>query len=423
MNVTVHPGRLSGEVRVPASKSAAHRALIAAALADGLTTVHIDTLNNDIEATIDCLMALGALIDYNPRKGLLIVRPIEGAPGLSRTIEGLSNKAMSHVDYADTLELDCGESGSTLRFLMPVAAALGAKARFVGHGRLPKRPNKALADALRAHGARVDSDTLPMELSGGLTGGVWTLPGDVSSQYVTGLLFALPLLKEDSEIRLTTALQSANYVDMTLETLRDFGIEVIPTETGWIIPGRQAYRSPEDVFVEGDWSAAAFWLAANAMGSEIDVTGVSRRSVQGDRAVEDLLGRPEIDATHVPDLVPALAAAAATLPQRTVITGAARLRLKESDRLKAVADMISALGGQVAIIGDGLIVDGDRPLHGGTVDGVNDHRIVMAAAILATRADGPVTISDAQAVSKSYPDFFDHFQALGGSVDVESAGR
>ena len=170
VNVIIHPGRLSGTVRVPASKSAAHRALIAAALADGLTTLHIDALNDDIEATMDCLMALGALIDCDERRGLLIVRPIEGAPGLRRTLAGLGGKAASHVDYSDTLELDCGESGSTLRFLLPVACALGAKARFVGRGRLPRRPNQALADALRAHGAAIDADTLPMNVAGGLRG-------------------------------------------------------------------------------------------------------------------------------------------------------------------------------------------------------------------------------------------------------------
>lgn len=423
MNIVIHPGRLSGAVRVPASKSAAHRALIAAALSDGLTTVHIDALNDDIEATLDCLTALGALIDCDERRGLLIVRPIDGAPGLNRHLEALAGKASSHVDYEDTLDLDCGESGSTLRFLLPVACALGARARFTGRGRLPERPNRALTEALRAHGAAIDADTLPMNVAGGLAGGLWTLPGNVSSQYVTGLLFALPLLREDSMIRLTTPLQSAGYVDMTLGTLQDFGIEVIPAENGWRVPGNQAYRSPEDVFVEGDWSAAAFWLAANAMGSDIDVTGVSRRTAQGDKAIEALLGRPEIDASNVPDLVPALAAAAAVLPQQTVITGAARLRLKESDRLRAVADMLTALGGAVEITPDGLVIDGGKPLRGGTVDGFGDHRIVMAASILATRADAPVTITEAQAVSKSYPDFFKHFQALGGSVDVQPAGR
>lgn len=417
MNITVYPGKLSGSVKVPPSKSIAHRALIAAALADGLTTIHLSGLNDDIEATIDALMSLGAMIDYDPRKGKLIVRPIEAAPNLQRVLEGLSGKAMAHVDYAQRLTLDCGESGSTLRFLLPVACALGVRAEFIGHGRLPERPNAPLTKVLREHGAAIDSDTLPMNISGSLRGGRWELPGNVSSQYITGLLLALPLLKEDSEILLTTPLQSASYVDMTLDALRDFGIVVEGLENGWRVPGNQQYRSPEDVYIEGDWSAAAFWCAANAMGSAIDIEGVSHRSSQGDRAIEALLGKATIDAENVPDLVPALAAAAATLPQRTIITGAARLRLKESDRLKAVADMINALGGHVAVTEDGLIIDGGE-IHGGTVDGCNDHRIIMAATILATRAEGPVTITGAEAVAKSYPDFFEHFMALGGKCDV-----
>ena len=417
MNITIHPGRLRGAVRVPASKSAAHRALIAAALADGLTTLHLNALNDDIEATIDALMALGAMIDYDPRRGLLAVRPIESAPNLSRTLECLSGKAAAGMDYSRVLDIDCGESGSTLRFLLPVACALGVKARFTGHGRLPQRPNGALVSALRAHGAAIDADTLPMRADGPLNGGVWRLPGDVSSQYVTGLLFALPLLQAYSEIALTTPLQSAGYVDMTLETLSDFGIRAEAAGAGWRVPGGQAYRSPEDVYVEGDWSAAAFWHAANALGSEIDVEGVSRRTAQGDRAVVDLLGQPVIDAAQVPDLVPALAATAAALDQRTVITGAARLRLKESDRLAAVSDMIRALGGRAAATDDGLVIDGG-PIRGGTVDGRSDHRIVMAAAILATVAEGPVTVTASEAVAKSYPEFFEHFAALGGKADV-----
>ena len=415
MNITIYPGKLSGAVKAPPSKSMAHRALIAAALADGLTTLHLSGLNDDIEATIGALMGLGAMIDHDPRKGRLVVRPIEGAPGLKRVLAGLSGKAAAHVDYEDTLALDCGESGSTLRFLLPVACALGVRAVFSGHGRLPERPNAPLTHALRAHGAAIDSDVLPMHVSGGLQGGRWELPGNVSSQYITGLLLALPLLPEDSEITLTTPLQSASYVDMTLDVLRDFGIRVERLEDGYRVPGNQVFRSPEDVYIEGDWSAAAFWCAANAMGSRIDIEGVSRRSAQGDRAIEALLGQAKIDAENVPDLVPALAACAATLPRRTVITGAARLRLKESDRLRAVSDMVNALGGHAEATGDGLIIEGG-PIHGGTVNGFGDHRIVMAAAILAAHASGPVTITGAEAVAKSYPDFFEHFAALGGKV-------
>ena len=404
MNVVITPSPLSGAVRVPASKSAAHRLLISAALADGPTRIAIGSTNRDIEATAACLRALGAGIEAEGET--LTVSPIAGVPAKAT--------------------LDCGESGSTLRFLLPVTAALGAQVTFTGHGRLPQRPNAPLVTALRAHGATIDDDLLPMTVSGPLTSGLWTLPGDVSSQYVTGLLFALPLLDGDSAIRLTTPLASAAYVDMTLQALRRFGIAVEATESDWRIPGGQRYRTPGEVVVEGDWSAAAFWLAANALGASVDVKGLDPDSAQGDRAVTALLGLDTIDATHVPDLVPALAVAAASRPTRTVVTGAARLRLKESDRLQSVADMLAALGHGVAVTPDGLIIDGgppqpcEAPVR--TVDGANDHRIVMAAAVAAAHADRPVRVTGAQAVEKSYPDFFRDFEALGGNAHVEHAG-
>jgi len=401
VNIVITPSPLSGAVRVPASKSAAHRLLIAAALADGSTRVSISAMNRDIEATAACLRAMGAGIEA----------------------EGEALKISSISDIPSEITLDCGESGSTLRFLLPVVAALGTQATFIGHGRLPQRPNAPLVAALRAHGAVIDSDLLPMTVCGPLTGGLWTLPGDVSSQYVTGLLFALPLLDGDSVIRLTTPLASAAYVDMTLQALRQFGIGIEATSDGWRIPGRQRYRTPGEVIVEGDWSAAAFWLAANALGAQIDVKGLDPDSVQGDRAVASLLGQTAIDATHVPDLVPALAVAAASRPMRTVITGAARLRLKESDRLQSVADMLAALGHGVTVMPDGLIIDGGPPQPCAvpirTVDGANDHRIVMAAAVAAAHADRPVRITGAQAVEKSYPRFFSDFEALGGKAHVE----
>lgn len=404
MNIVITPSPLSGAVRVPASKSAAHRLLIAAALADGPTRIAISAMNRDIEATAACLRALGAGIEA----------------------EGETLKVSPVADIPSEVTLDCGESGSTLRFLLPVAAALGAQATFIGHGRLPQRPNAPLAEALRAHGAVIDNDLLPMTVSGPLTGGLWTLPGDVSSQYVTGLLFALPLLDGDSAIRLTTPLTSATYVDMTLQALRQFGIRIEAMADGWRIPGHQRYRTPGEVVVEGDWSAAAFWLAANALGASIDVKGLDPDSVQGDKAVALLLGKDTIDATHVPDLVPALAVAAASRPVRTVVTGAARLRLKESDRLQSVADLLGALGHGATVTPDGLIIDGGLPKHCAapirTVDGANDHRIVMAAAVAAAYADKPVRVTDAQAVEKSYPDFFRDFAALGGNAHVEYAG-
>ena len=404
MNIVITPSKLAGIVAIPASKSVAHRLLICAALADGPTRVVIGQTNRDIDATADCLRALGASIE---RQGDgFLVAPIQNAS--------------AHA------ELDCGESGSTLRFLLPVAAALGRPTRFTGHGRLPQRPNAPLVSALRAHGAAIDADLLPMNVAGPLTCGRWALPGNVSSQYITGLLFALPLLDGDSEITLTTKLESAAYVDLTLDALRRFGISVQPTESGWRIPGGQRYHSPGKIAVEGDWSSAAFWLAANALGADIKVEGLREDSVQGDRAVARLLDRASIDVSNVPDLVPALAVAAVALPQTTVVTGAERLRLKESDRLATVAALLEALGHGVEVTADGLVIRGGAPRPCAeairTVDGANDHRIVMAAAVAAASADRPVRVTGAEAVEKSYPDFFRDFRALGGKADVEHVG-
>ena len=400
MNAIIRPHRLQGRVEIPSSKSCAHRLLIAAALADAPTEVRVNALNNDILATADCLRSLGA--DIERTDAGFLVRPIEAIGPEMRT-------------------LNCGESGSTLRFMLPVAAALGANCTFIGAGRLPERPNRILTDALNAHGARTDNDLLPMRLSGRLSGGAYPIAGNVSSQYITGLLLALPMCEADSEIVLTTRLESAAYIDITLEALSSFGIRVDRTERGWRIPGGQRYRSPGSVAAEGDWSGAAFWLAANRIGSSIECLGLNDCSAQGDRVIVDMLGRlgGEIDVSDTPDLVPALAVAAAAHPGTTRITGAARLRIKESDRLRTVADLLRALGGSVDELDDGLIIRGGRPFSGGTVYGFNDHRIVMAAAVAATVAEGSVTITDAQAVNKSYPSFFDAFNALGGLAHVE----
>ena len=400
MIATVHPHLLRGRVEIPSSKSYAHRLLIAAALSDAPTEVRMNALNNDIIATADCLRALGAKIDRTDAG--FLVHPIQAAPDGEHT-------------------LFCGESGSTLRFMIPVAAALGARCTFTGAGRLPERPNRILTDALNAHGVHADSDLLPMRLSGRLTGGAYPIAGNVSSQYITGLLLALPLCAQDSQIILTTHLESAAYIDITLETLTPFGIRIERTKSGWRIPGGQHYRSPKSINAEGDWSGAAFWCAANRLGGEVECLGLNHRSVQGDRAILEMLNQlgGEIDVSGTPDLVPALAVAAAAHPGVTRITGAGRLRIKESDRLRTVADMLRALGGQVDELDDGLVIHGGAPLRGGTVDGCNDHRIVMAAAIAGTVAQGPVHITDAQAVSKSYPAFFNAFNALGGLSNVE----
>ena len=403
MRVTVHPGMLSGVVQAPPSKSHAHRLLICAALADGETVLEGAGTSRDIEATARCLNALGAQIA--PEGSALRVRPIRTAR------RGAA--------------LDCGESGSTLRFLLPLAALLDCDATLTGQGRLPQRPNGPLIEAMRAHGARFAGQGLPLTVSGGLRGGEYHLPGDVSSQYFTGLLLALPLLKEDSALIADTPLESTPYIDLTLDAMRAFGVTAQKRENGFFIPGRQRYVSPESLRVEGDWSGAAFWLAANALGSDVRVEGLNPASAQGDRAAQTLF-RPEslgcVDVRDVPDLMPALAVVMAAVPGAHRITGAARLRIKESDRLQAMAKVLRALGGDVEELPDGLHIAG-HALKGGKVDGFGDHRVVMSAAVLATACENPVTIVGAEAADKSYPGFFADFAALGGKIDVEHTGK
>lgn len=402
MKVILSPGRLHGALNAIPSKSAAHRLLICAALADAPTTLKLGVSNKDIDATIACLRALGAGIAW--QGDTLTVTPITPT---------------------STPLLDCGESGSTLRFLLPVAAALGCDASFQGAGRLPERPIGELLLALQTHGVKASAPKLPLTLTDKLQSGAYTLPGNISSQYITGLLLALPLLEGDSTLHLTTALESAAYVDITLAALRRFGILLEPVPSGWRVPGGQVYRSPGTLTVEGDWSNAAFFLTANALGSDVELHGLDPASPQGDKAITAVLNaftenapQPRvIDLRPIPDLLPALAVVAALTPGQTHFTGGERLRLKESDRLASTAAMLNGLGGSVEILPDGLLVHGSQ-LCGGEVDGANDHRIVMAAAIAATRCTGSVTILGAEAVHKSYPNFFNDLAMLGGDVHV-----
>ena len=419
MNIAVQPGPLRGRVEIPASKSVAHRAMIAAALADRPTQIVLNAVNDDLTVTAACLNALGAACERTDFGYRIVPAAQEkNACGAAENASG----ATDLCEIASSPTLDCGESGSTLRFLLPVAAALGREARFVGHGRLPERPHDVLLDAMAEHGAAADARRLPLQLHGRLRGGTFALPGNVSSQYITGLLMALPLCAGDSVIRLTTRLESAPYVDLTLRALADFGIRAETLPDGWRIPGGQRYHSPGRVVVEGDWSGTAFWLAANVLGSRVECGNLDEASAQGDREIRPLLNRlgSEIDVSECPDLLPALAVAAAGFPGRTALVGAARLRLKESDRLASVAALLRALGCAVDEGAESLTIHGGAPLTGGTVDGCGDHRIVMAAAVAATAASSPVTILGAQAVAKSYPDFFRDFEALGGNLIVQS---
>lgn len=385
MNVIITPGRLFGSITPPPSKSQAHRVVIAAALA-GMGCDRLPAgLSQDIDATMNCMAALAAAGKELPR-------------------------------------LDCGESGSTLRFLIPVALAVAGGGVFTGRGRLMERPQQPYFGLFEEKGIFYEQKDGALTVKGELKAGVYRLPGNVSSQFVTGLLYALPLLQEDSEIVLTTPLESEGYVDMTLEVLERFGIKVLRRENGWGVPGRQRYRG-RNADVEPDWSQAAFWYAAAALGSEVTVQGMNEVSKQGDRVIAAQLrrltdpGDVVLDVSQCPDLVPALAAMAAVRQGTTHITNAARLRIKESDRLAAVTRALSALGGDVTELADGLVIVGRDGLAGGVeVDSCNDHRIAMMAAVAAVRCERPVTVLDAQCVAKSYPGFWEDYEKLGGKI-------
>ncbi|MBP3307429.1 MAG: 3-phosphoshikimate 1-carboxyvinyltransferase [Anaerotignum sp.] len=421
MNVKIGKSPLhKGQVRIISSKSDGHRSLIAAALAEEESVLFVDGWSDDLEATVRCLEGLGAEI-YKEPSGIEVV-PIPG---------NLEKEAV----------LDCGESGSTLRFLLPVAAALGRHTIFDGKGRLPERPIGVLLEELAKHGCTVNSDKLPLELEGKLQAGVYTLPGNISSQFITGLLFALPLLEGDSEIVLTTAVESRGYIDMTLKTLKIFGVAVEETENGWKIPGGQTFEGPRMRFTEGDWSNAAFWLTAGAIKGSIGCQGLDMESAQGDRAIVSLLEEfgaetkmilnqitvtnkemkgIRIDASQIPDLVPILCIAGAAAEGTTEITNAGRLRMKESDRLAVMAECLQKIGVEVEEREDGLVITGGcNPPEGEIIiDSHNDHRIVMAMAIAAVSLGVDITIEHADAVNKSYPSFFAELTKLGGVVDV-----
>ena len=404
MDIRISPSRLSGRVSIPASKSCAHRAIICAALADGVSHISGVTFSKDIEATINAMTALGASFSID---------------GSNITVTGIS----SIPAFAD---IDCNESGSTLRFVIPIAAALGADSIFRGQGRLPERPIDIYKRELGKNGIKFMTETMPYNISGKLSGGIFEIEGNVSSQFITGLLFALPLCEKDSEIVLTSRLESRPYVDITLDILARFGIIITESENGFIIRGGQKY-SPHDEKVEGDYSQAAFFYVANALGSDITIDNLSPDSVQGDKRIKDVIAESvrsgdiygfSADCSDIPDLVPILSVLGAYGKEKSVIYNAERLRIKESDRLAACADMLGRLGADITVTDDGLIMKPVNGLHGGEVSSFGDHRIVMSAAIAALRCSGDVIIHGAEAVEKSYPDFFRDYTLLGGNANV-----
>lgn len=392
---------LGGEIIVPPSKSVSHRAIFCSLLAGGEISVSPIIDSNDMKAS------LGVIEEIKKDK--------------------------------ERYTIDCIESGSTLRFAIPIVAALGKSAVFIGSGRLPERPIGDFLELLPQHGVECVSDGgLPLKISGQLQSGEFEIAGNTSSQYITGLLLALPILDGDSKIVLTTELQSKPYVDMTIKVMDDFDVKIEETDYGYFVKGNQKYKKT-DYSVESDWSQAAFFMEAAAIGANINLKGLKQDSTQGDKAVVDEMKKfgatvdlkddvyccksgelvaTEIDAKNIPDMVPALAVVAAFAKGKTVIKGAERLRIKESDRIESIVYNLKEMGADVTETPDGMVICGGAKLHSADFKGFNDHRIVMAFTVAALNLDGESTIDDAESINKSYPDFFKDIKKLGGKVDV-----
>ena len=394
MDITIYPAKLQGELKAIPSKSHAHRLLICAAFSDAPTTIDCAETSDDIEATVRCLNALGA--------------------NISRTGSGYHVLPVQIIPQS--VVLDCGESGSTLRFMLPIICALGIDATIIMSGRLPYRPLTPLWDELSRMGcklSRLNDNTI--HTCGKLRPGVYKIAGNISSQFISGLLFALSIMEGDSRIEIAGRLESAPYVAMTCDALSRFGVK----SEDYHVHGSLPFHSPGKVYVEGDWSNSAFFLVANALGNNVTVRNLSYDSCQGDRVIADILksysNSPVISMKDIPDLMPILAVYFAS-HGGAVFTDITRLRWKESDRVDSVVNMLYAFGIETSIAENALTVSGSN-FTAGTIDACNDHRIAMSAAIAATTADGPVTILGAECVAKSYPSFWEEYKRLGGKYE------
>ena len=417
MTVTVNTDALSGVIPAIPSKSYAHRMMICAAFSEEPSRIFCTSGSEDILATIRCLNAMGASITYED--GVIEVIPV------------------NRTALPSSASMDCGESGSTLRFLLPVACALGIDGEFVMHGRLSQRPLSPLYEELIRHGAVLaQQGTQPFLISGRLSDPDFSIAANVSSQFISGLLFALPLMGGGT-IRMTGEIQSGSYLDITVECMRLAGIDVTLQGDTYHVQG--TYRMPAESTVQGDWSNAAFWLCAGAIGPQaVTVTGLNLHSAQGDRKILDVLERfgagiqkaedsvtvsPEklsgivLDASDIPDLVPVITAVACRAAGETRIEHAGRLRIKESDRIQSVCALLNAFGADYTEKPDGMIIRGGKPLHGATVSSCNDHRIAMTAAVMSLLTDSAITIEQAESVNKSYPSFYQDYRRLGGQEE------
>ncbi len=428
--IRIIPTKLNGSVHAPSSKSMGHREIICAGLAEGTSVVDNISMSKDIEATCRCLRALGVTVED-------VASKFAGRSALKITGTGKLVAAQAGAD--------CGESGSTLRFFIPLGALLNEPFMFSGHGKLVSRPMQAYYDIFDKQGlsyATTDGQ-LPLTVNGFLTAGLYRLPGNVSSQYVSGLLFALPLLEQDSGIEITQDLESSAYVDMTLSCLAKYGIEIINENNAhrrYLVRGGQKYKAL-DSNVEGDWSQAAFWTVGGSLGEAVTCCGLEQTSLQGDKAVVEIMQQMAakisvqedavltenvvtqatvIDAANCPDIIPVLTVLAAVSEGRTEIINAGRLRIKECDRLAAITSELNKLGADIEELAEGLIINGKpEGLRGGAeVDAWNDHRIAMSLAVAAQKCAEPFVLTGAKSVQKSYPEFWQDYAKVGGKFEV-----
>lgn len=433
-NLKIYPGKLSGEVKIPPSKSMAHRAVICAALGDGVSKVTNIDYSDDIIATIEAMSSLGAKI--TKKEDYLEVCGINSP----------ENIKVNSVKEQRTI--DCNESGSTLRFLVPIAALFDGVNRFVGRGNLGKRPLDTYYKIFDEQGIKYSykDGILDLKTEGKLKAGEFKMEGNISSQFITGLLFTLPLLDGDSKIVITTEMESKGYIDLTLRAIKDFGVEIINNNyEEFIIKGNQIYKSI-DYRVEGDYSQAAFFFCADALSSNIVLNDLKLDSLQGDKEVIDILQRmglelnnkdngligsaslglksTVIDGSQCPDIIPVVSLVAALSEGTTEIINAGRLRIKECDRLAAVTSELNKLGAKIIEKEEGLIIEGVKDLKGNVeVWSHKDHRIAMTMAIASTMCKEPIILKDYECVSKSYPQFWDDFKNLGGVFDEWNVGE
>lgn len=411
MKVQLTPFKSSGEISAPPSKSYAHRYIIAAFLAGKPCKIQNVGFSDDVNATVSAILSLGGMIE---KKGDTVF--ISGRKKVKNVV------------------VDCFESGSTLRFLMPVAAALGINAEFCGSERLLARPIEDIARAIEGHGAKI----VGHNVKGQLKNGVYRLNAGLSSQFTSGLLFALSAINGESEIILEGDSVSKGYIDITVSVLKEFGVKVCKTDAGYKIIG--GYNNPPAcVLVEGDWSGAAFPLCVGALCGIATVKNLKYPTLQPDGAIVDILkafgaivsadkngitvkkgdlkGVKEINCEDFPDIAQVISSVAAFCKGETMLTGVSRLKIKESDRINAIISTLSACGIAAEYDGERLTVFGGKP-KGGSFSGGNDHRTVMSAAVIGSAADGASTIDGAEHVAKSYPNFFEDLKLLGGTVDV-----